>query len=82
MKLTGWAWDHARAVADRCARRFRSRAEIERYLLAIGWDVDSVGHKHCHVAFASSLNESVAKSSRLWNMTQRGLRLPARMFSL
>ena len=42
MKLTGWAWDHARAVADRCARRFRSRAEIERYLLAIGWGDDSV----------------------------------------
>lgn len=38
--------------------------------------------EHCHVAFASSLNESVAKSSRLWNMTQRGLMLPARMLSL
>lgn len=49
MKLTGWARDHARAVADRCARRFRSRAEIERYLLAIGWNVDSVDQMLKHL---------------------------------
>ena len=49
MKLTGWAWDHAREVAGRCTRRFRSRAEIERYLLAIGWNVDSVDQMLKHL---------------------------------
>lgn len=49
MKLTGWAWDHARAVADRCAKRFHGRAEIERYLLAIGWDADSVDQILKHI---------------------------------
>lgn len=27
MKLTGWAWDHARAVADRNENRFETRGE-------------------------------------------------------
>ena len=42
MKMTGWAWDHAKYVADRCAERFQSRTEIKRYLLAIGWDIGAV----------------------------------------
>lgn len=42
MKMTGWAWDHAKNVADRCAERFKSRTEIERYLLSIGWSVDEI----------------------------------------
>ena len=42
MKMTGWAWDHAKHVADRCAERFKSRTEIERYLLSIGWSVDEI----------------------------------------
>ena len=40
--MNGWAWDHAKKVADRCAERFGSRTEIERYLLRIGWDVGTV----------------------------------------
>lgn len=39
---SGWAWDHAKVVADRCAKRFGSRTEIERYLLAIGWNIATV----------------------------------------
>jgi len=31
MKMTGWAWDHAKCVADRCAERFESREEIEMH---------------------------------------------------
>lgn len=42
MKITGWAWDHAKYVVDRCAERFKSRTEIERYLLSIGWSVDEI----------------------------------------
>lgn len=42
MNTTGWAWDHMKVVANRCAERFESRTEIERYLLAIGWDTKSV----------------------------------------
>lgn len=37
-----WAWEHAKIVADRCAQRFSSRTEIERYLLSIGWEVATV----------------------------------------
>lgn len=37
-----WAWEHAKIVADRCAKRFGSRTEIERYLLSIGWDPSTV----------------------------------------
>ncbi len=33
-----YAWEHAKIVADRCAKRFSSRTEIERYLSRIGWD--------------------------------------------
>ena len=33
-----YAWEHAKIVADRCAKRFGSRTEIERYLAAIGWE--------------------------------------------
>lgn len=32
------AWEHAKIVADRCAKRFSSRTEMERYLASIGWD--------------------------------------------
>lgn len=42
MKMTGWTWDHAKYVADRCAERFESRAEFERYLLSIGWSGDEI----------------------------------------
>ena len=38
MSVHGWAWEHAKAVADRCAERFKSRKEIERYLASIGWE--------------------------------------------
>ena len=41
-KLLELDWEHAKNVADRCAKRFSSRTEIERYLLAIGWDVETV----------------------------------------
>ncbi len=37
-KIEDARWDHAKIVADRCAKRFSSRTEIERYLSAIGWD--------------------------------------------
>ena len=33
-----YAWEHAKIVADRCAKRFDSKEEIERYLLSIGWE--------------------------------------------
>ncbi len=39
---SGWAWDHAKAVADRCEKRFGSITEIERYLVGIGWDTAAV----------------------------------------
>lgn len=42
MKMTGWTWDHAKAVADRYADRFKGRTEFERYLLNIGWDTETV----------------------------------------
>lgn len=42
MKMTGWAWDHAKYVADRCAERFENRTEFERYLLSLGWSVDEI----------------------------------------
>lgn len=42
MKMTGWEWDHAKAVADRNAERFASHAELERYLIKIGWEADKV----------------------------------------
>ena len=37
-KIEDARWEHAKIVADRCAKRFSSRTEIERYLAAIGWD--------------------------------------------
>ena len=36
--IEDYAWQHAKIVADRCAKRFSSRTEIERYLASIGWD--------------------------------------------
>lgn len=33
-----YAWEHAKIVAERCAKRFGSRTEIERYLASIGWE--------------------------------------------
>ena len=52
------------------------------YSVSLDYLLKGEGPMKDYVAFASSLNESVAKSSRLWNMTQRGLMLPARMLSL
>lgn len=43
MKLTGWAWDHARAVADRNENRFETRGELEQYLLTAHWTPCGVG---------------------------------------
>ena len=39
---SGWAWDHAKAVADRCAARFNNNAEIDKYLRNIGWDEPTI----------------------------------------
>lgn len=39
---TDYAWEHAKTVADRCAKQFGSRTEIERYLLTLGWEVAMV----------------------------------------
>lgn len=36
-KMTGWEWDHAKIVADRCAERYDTLEEVEQHLLAIGW---------------------------------------------
>ena len=36
------AWEHAKIVANRCAERFKSRTEMERYLLSIGWDIETI----------------------------------------
>lgn len=43
MKLTGWALDHARAVADRNENRFETRGELEQYLLTAHWTPCEVG---------------------------------------
>ena len=37
-KIEDARWEHAKVVADRCAKRFSSRTEIERYLASIGWE--------------------------------------------
>lgn len=37
-KIEDFRWEHAKIVADRCAKRFSSRTEIERYLASIGWE--------------------------------------------
>ena len=37
-KIEDARWEHAKIVADRCAKRFSSRTEIERYLDSIGWE--------------------------------------------
>lgn len=37
-KIEDARWEHAKMVADRCAKRFSSRTEIERYLASIGWE--------------------------------------------
>lgn len=37
-----YAWEHAKIVADRCAKRFSSWTEIERYLASIGWDLGMI----------------------------------------
>lgn len=41
--MTGWAWDHARAVADRNENRFETRGELEQYLLTAHWTPCEVG---------------------------------------
>ena len=41
-KIEDARWEHAKVVANRCAERFSSRTEIERYLAAIGWDWDMI----------------------------------------
>lgn len=43
MKLTGWAWDHAKNVIDRNENRFETRGELEQYLLSAYWTPDEVG---------------------------------------
>ena len=35
--MTGWEWDHAKIVADRCAERYDTLEEVEQHLLEIGW---------------------------------------------
>ena len=37
-KIEDYRWEHAKVVIDRCAKRFDSRTEIERYLASIGWE--------------------------------------------
>lgn len=34
--------EHAKIVAERCAKQFSSRTEIERYLSSIGWDWETI----------------------------------------
>ena len=36
MAMHGWAWEHAKAVADRCAMRFKNPKDIESYLAYCG----------------------------------------------
>lgn len=40
--MVDYAWEHAKIVADRCAKRFGSRTEIERYLRSIGWEMPMI----------------------------------------
>nr|DAM69172.1 MAG TPA: hypothetical protein [Caudoviricetes sp.] len=42
MKLTGWAWDHAKNVIDRNENRFETRGDLEQYLLSAYWTPDEV----------------------------------------
>lgn len=40
--MTGWEWDHAKIVADRCAERYDTLEEVEQHLLEIGWPPEQV----------------------------------------
>ena len=41
-KMTGWEWDHAKIVADRCAERYDTLEEVEQHLLEIRWPPEQV----------------------------------------
>nr|DAW26851.1 MAG TPA: hypothetical protein [Caudoviricetes sp.] len=41
-KMTGWEWDHAKIVADRCAERYSTLEEVKQNLLEIGWPPEQV----------------------------------------
>lgn len=59
MKLTGWAWDHAKAVADRNENRFETRGELEQYLLSAYWTQDEVSQM---LAYLDRKNRKEAKT--------------------
>jgi hypothetical protein len=59
MKMTGWAWDHARAVADRNENRFETRGELEQYLLTAHWTPCEVGQM---MAYLDRKNRKEAKT--------------------
>lgn len=40
--MTGWEWDHAKIVADRCVERYDTLEEVEQHLLEIGWPPEQV----------------------------------------
>jgi hypothetical protein len=42
MTIHGWAWDHAKAVAERCAKRFKTNSDIEKYLTYCGWEPQEI----------------------------------------
>lgn len=42
MTIHGWAWDHAKAVAERCAQRFKTNSDIEKYLTYCGWEPQEI----------------------------------------
>ena len=41
-KMTGWEWDHAKIVADRCAECYDTLEEVEQHLLEIRWPPEQV----------------------------------------
>ena len=40
--MLDYEWEHAKIVADRCAKRFKNRKDMERYLIYCGWDMGSI----------------------------------------
>lgn len=62
MKLTGWAWDHAKCVADRCYDRLKDSGELDKledYLLARYWTPDEVSQM---LAYLDRKNRKEAKT--------------------
>lgn len=59
MKLTGWACDHAKEVADRNENRFETRGELEQYLLSRYWTPDEVSQM---LAYLDRKNRKEAKT--------------------